>query len=132
MSRLHRVLAEYCIILLETHAPSSNAQWLSAVEHVQARSQKVRIKAPDYHVWWLVRTHLIVEMRHAGIDRLKLQQDLGTTRDCECPGARHEQVGVDVDKESWELIEDIIEAVAVHRAIGIIDLLCVLVRRLCK
>ena len=37
----------------------------------------MRIKAADYHVWWLVRTHLIVEMRHAGIDRLKLQQDWG-------------------------------------------------------
>jgi hypothetical protein len=73
MSRLHRVGR----ILLETHAPSSNTQWLSAVEHVQARAQKMRIKATDYHFWWLVRTHLIVEMRHAGIDRLKLQQDWG-------------------------------------------------------
>ena len=35
----------------------------------------MRIKAIDYHFWWLVRTHLIVDMRHAGIDRLKLQQD---------------------------------------------------------
>jgi hypothetical protein len=73
MSRLHRVGR----ILLETHAPSTNTQWLSAVEHVQARAQKMRIKATDYHFWWLVRTHLIVEMRHAGIDRLKLQQDWG-------------------------------------------------------
>ena len=64
-------------ILLETHATSSNTQWLSAVEHVQARAQQTRIKATGYHVWWLVRTHLIVEMRHAGIDRLKLQQDWG-------------------------------------------------------
>ena len=73
MSRLHRVGR----ILLETHAPSTNTQWLSAVEHVQARAQKMIIKAIDYNFWWLVRTHLIVEMRHAGIDRLKLQQDWG-------------------------------------------------------
>ena len=73
MSRLHRVGR----ILLETHAPSSNTQWLSAVEHVQARAHTMGIKATDYHFWWLVRTHLIVEMRHAGIDRLKLQQDWG-------------------------------------------------------
>ena len=35
------------------------------------------IKATDYHCWWLVRTLLIAEMRDAGIDRLKLQQDWG-------------------------------------------------------
>ena len=48
---------------------------------------------------------------------------LGTTWGCEGTGARHEQLGVDVDKESWELLEYIIEAVALHRAIGIVDLL---------
>jgi hypothetical protein len=37
----------------------------------------MRIKATDYDFWWLVRAHLIVEMRHAGIGRLKLQQDWG-------------------------------------------------------
>ena len=37
----------------------------------------MRIKATDYHFWWLVRTDLIVVMRHAGIDRLKLHQDWG-------------------------------------------------------
>jgi hypothetical protein len=47
-------------------------------------------------------------------------------------GARHERLGADVDKESRELLEDIIEAIAVHRAIGIIDLLCVPARRLCR
>ena len=47
------------------------------MEHVGARAQQIRIHATDYHFWWLVRTHLIVEMRHAGIDRLKLQQDWG-------------------------------------------------------
>jgi hypothetical protein len=40
-------------------------------------------------------------------------------------------LGVDVDKESWKLHEEIIEAVALHRAMGIVDLLCVLARRLC-
>ena len=43
MSRLHRVGR----ILLETQAPSTNTQWLSAVEHVQARAQRMRIKATD-------------------------------------------------------------------------------------
>ena len=37
----------------------------------------MRIKATDYYFWWLVRTHVIVEMRHSGIDRLKLEQDWG-------------------------------------------------------
>ena len=71
MSRLHRVGR----VLLETQAHSTSTQWLSTVEHVGARAQQIRIQATDYHVWWLVRTQLIVEMRHAGIDRLKLQQD---------------------------------------------------------
>ena len=52
MHSLHRVGR----ILLETQAPSTNTQWLSAVEHVQARAQKMRIKATDYRFWWLVRT----------------------------------------------------------------------------
>ena len=73
MSRLHCV----SIILLETQAPSTNTQWFSAVEHVQARAQQMRIKVTDYHFWWLVRTHMIVEMRHASIDRFQLQQDWG-------------------------------------------------------
>jgi hypothetical protein len=51
--------------------------WLSPLKHLQARAQTMRIKATDYLLGWLVRTHLIVEMRHAGIDRLKLQQDWG-------------------------------------------------------
>ena len=73
MSRLHRVGR----VLLETQAPSTKAQWLSTVEHVGARAQQMRIHATDYHFWSVFRTHLIVEMRHAGIDRLKLQQDWG-------------------------------------------------------
>ena len=73
MSRLHRVGR----VLLETQAPSTNTQWLSTMEHAGARAQQMRIHATDYHFWWLVRTLLIVEMRHAGIDRLKLQQDWG-------------------------------------------------------
>ena len=76
MNRLHRVGR----VLLETQAPSTNAQWLSTVEHVGARAQQMRIQATDYHFWWLVRTHLIVEMRHAGVDRSKLQQDWGKRR----------------------------------------------------
>jgi hypothetical protein len=46
MSRLHRVGR----IVLETHAPSTSTQWLSAVEHVQVRAQQMRIKATDYHL----------------------------------------------------------------------------------
>ena len=41
MSRLHSVGR----ILLETQAPITNTQWLSAVEHVKARAQQMRIKA---------------------------------------------------------------------------------------
>jgi hypothetical protein len=52
MNRLHLV----GIILWDTQAPSTNTQWLSAVEHVQARAQQMRINATDYHLWWLVRT----------------------------------------------------------------------------
>ena len=61
----------------QTQAPSTNTQWLSAVEHLQARAQKMIIEANDYRLWWFVRTHLIVEMRNAGIGRLKLPQDWG-------------------------------------------------------
>ena len=73
MGRLPRVGR----VLLETQAPSTNTQWLSTVEHVGARAQHMRIHATDYHSWRLVRTHVIVEMRHAGMNRLKLQQDWG-------------------------------------------------------
>ena len=41
MSRLHGLGR----ILLGTHAPSTNTQWLSAVEHIKARAQQMRIKA---------------------------------------------------------------------------------------
>ena len=41
MSRLHRVGS----ITLDTQAPSTNAPWLSTVEHVQARAQQMIIKA---------------------------------------------------------------------------------------
>ena len=41
MSRLHRVGR----ILVETQAPSTNTQWLSAVEHVKTHAQQKRIKA---------------------------------------------------------------------------------------
>ena len=47
------------------------------MEHVKARAHQMRAKATDNLVWWLVRTQLIVEMRHASIDRLKLQKDWG-------------------------------------------------------
>jgi hypothetical protein len=41
MSRLHRVGR----ILLATQAPSTNTQWLSAVEHVKTHAQQNIIKA---------------------------------------------------------------------------------------
>ena len=47
------------------------------MEHVRARARQISIKLTGYNFWWLVRTHLTVEMRHAGIDRLKLQPDWG-------------------------------------------------------
>ena len=71
-----------------------------------------------------------MEMRHASIDKLKIHQDWGQHEVAKGTGARHEHLGVDVDKESWEPLVETIEAVAVHRAIGIIDLLCVSARRL--
>ena len=73
---------------------------------------------------------MIVEMRHACIDKLKLQQDLG----------QHDVVKALVpDMSDWvpmwtkragNSFEVFIESVAVHRAIGVVDLLCVLARRL--
>ena len=45
MSRLHRVGR----VLLETQAPSTNAQWISAMEHVAARAQQIIIRTTDYH-----------------------------------------------------------------------------------
>ena len=91
----------------------------------------MRIKATDYHVWWLVRAHLIVEMRHAGIGRLKLQQEWGQR---EVAKALVPDMNSWVSmwiKESWELLEEIVGAVAVHRAIETTGLLCVPARRLC-
>ena len=53
MSRLHRVGR----MLLETQAPSTNTQWLNAVEHVKARAQQMIGNATDYHVGgWSGRT----------------------------------------------------------------------------
>ena len=126
MSRLHRVGR----VLLETQAPSTNTQWLNTEEHVGARAQQMGIHAIDYIFWWLVRTHLIVEIRHAGIDRLKLQQDWGRE---EVAKAMVPDMSERVPlwmKSAGNPLQTLSNAVAVHRAIGIIDMLCVRARRL--
>ena len=35
----------------------------------------MKVEATDYHFWWMVRAHLLVEMRHKGIQRLKVCKD---------------------------------------------------------
>ena len=57
-------------ILLEAPVPTSNTAWLESVTMVETRTSGLRL---DF--WWLVCAHLLMEMRHKGIECLTVCTD---------------------------------------------------------
>ena len=63
------------MVLNRLHVPKNNAEWLSALRDAWRRADLEMIRTPEYHWPWLIRSYLIVEMRHNGIKRLKVTRD---------------------------------------------------------
>ena len=71
MGRLHSLGR----ILLGAPVPTNNKDWLDCITLVETRTSDMKLEVTNYHFWWLVRTHLLVEMRRMGIWRLKVCLD---------------------------------------------------------
>ena len=66
-------------MLLLMPVPRTNQQWLESIEGFGARCAQAGINTGqreyNYQFWWLARSYLIVEMRHRGIERLRVSAD---------------------------------------------------------
>ena len=77
IARMHRMHRKGRL-LLDLPVPRTNKQWREVLTQVRQRAPVMKLgkaEDKDYHLWWLVRIYLIVEMRHAGIDRLSVVED---------------------------------------------------------
>ena len=63
------------LVLNSLPVPRDNVEWLNSVRAASERAKLDEIPTPDYHWPWLIRTYLIVEMRHQGIKRLEVKRD---------------------------------------------------------
>ena len=63
-------------VLLQTKVPHTNREWLESIEGFGKRCAELGInsgqKEDNYQFWWLCRIYLIVEMRHQGIEKLRV------------------------------------------------------------
>ena len=65
------------LVLNSLPVPSDNVEWLNALRAASQKAKLDGIPTPDYHWPWLIRTYLILEMRHHGIKRLAVKADWG-------------------------------------------------------
>ena len=62
-------------MLLEMRDPRTNQKWLESFQALGKQVETCGIKPKHYQFWWLARAHIIVEMRHHGIARLRISVD---------------------------------------------------------
>ena len=65
------------LVLNTLPVPQTSSEWIDAVRKAHRGAVHFNITASPYHWPWLVRLYLIVEMRHRGITRLRVNQDWG-------------------------------------------------------
>ena len=58
--------------------PRKNHEWLQSMQQATNTADAWGIPTPTHHWPWLVRTHMMVEMRHAKIDGLLVPMDWDT------------------------------------------------------
>ena len=75
MLQLHRLGR----MLLQMQVPCTNREWLSSINKFGLQCSEAGINSGqrenNYQFWWLARLHLIVEMRHQGIQQLRVVTD---------------------------------------------------------
>ena len=57
--------------------PKTNTEWIKAVRRANEGATYFGIPASAYAWPWLVRAYLITDMRHVGIERLRIDRDWG-------------------------------------------------------
>ena len=66
-------------MLLQMQVPRTNREWLESIEGFGKRCSGAGINSgkreDNYQFWWLARKYLIVEMRHQGLERLRVTAD---------------------------------------------------------
>ena len=55
--------------------PKTNAQWAEAMSMADTLAKQRGLPRPGYKWPWLARSYLLDEMRHRGVDRLKVASD---------------------------------------------------------
>ena len=65
------------MVLRTLNIPKTNTEWMKAMRQANAGAAYFGIPTPDYQWPWLVRAYLITEMRHQGIQRLRIDRDWG-------------------------------------------------------
>ena len=75
MLQLHRLGR----MLLQMQVPRTNREWLDSITKFGSQCSEARINSgrreDNYQFWWLARMYLIVEMRHQGIQQLRVVTD---------------------------------------------------------
>ena len=75
MLRLHRLGR----MMLQMQVPRTNQEWMGSITKFGSQCSEAGINSgqreDNYQFWWLARTYLIVEMRHQGIQKLRVVTD---------------------------------------------------------
>ena len=66
------------MLLQGLEIPRNNHEWLQSMQQATKTTHAWGIPTPAYHWPWLVRTHMMVEMRHTKIDGLQVTMDWDT------------------------------------------------------
>lgn len=63
------------VLLNSMPIPHTNVEWAQVQVDVEAMADLVKLKRSQYHWPWLLRTYIYTEMRHHGVEELKVAKD---------------------------------------------------------
>ena len=73
--KTYETLHSMGVVLNSLRVPRTNVEWAQAQADAEALSDRLKIKRSQYRWPWLLRTYIIAEMRHAGVNSLKIVED---------------------------------------------------------
>ena len=90
--KTYQTLHSMGVVLNSLRAPRTNVEWAQVQADAEASSERLKSKRSQYRWPWLLRTYIFAEMRHAGVNSLKLSRIGHCYMSCgarfDCAGAR--------------------------------------------
>ena len=91
-AQIYQTLHATGVLLNSLPIPRNNIEWAQVQTDAEVLADKLKIERPPYRWPWLLRSYIFAEMRHAGVNKLKIVEDWN---------AEQLQVAIRPDQNEW-------------------------------